>query len=172
MATPHDRLRDLGLTRRRCPGLRVPIARCGSMAGWPMSRGRSAEPRMASSPARSMTPPILTGLRRRPAPAPCALWPRLRMPWGSTISRAFCFLRGFVFAGPAFQGHTQVLDHVSRMLIAIFGDHGQHARSAVGHGRAAPRAACWKSRSWRLWMPLLVTLREQSVAACRLRSAS
>jgi enamine deaminase RidA (YjgF/YER057c/UK114 family) len=53
------------------------------------------------------------------------------MPWGSTISRAFCS-RGFVFAGPAFQGHTQVLDHVSRMLIAIFGDHGQHARSAVG----------------------------------------
>jgi enamine deaminase RidA (YjgF/YER057c/UK114 family) len=25
-----------------------------------------------------------------------------------------------------------VLDHVSRLLIAIFGDHGQHARSAVG----------------------------------------
>lgn len=42
------------------------------------------------------------------------------------------FLRGFVFAGPAFQGHTQVLDRVSRLLIEIFGEAGQHARSAVG----------------------------------------
>lgn len=42
------------------------------------------------------------------------------------------FLRGFVFAGSEFQGHTQVLDRVSRLLIAVFGEAGRHARSAVG----------------------------------------
>jgi enamine deaminase RidA (YjgF/YER057c/UK114 family) len=42
------------------------------------------------------------------------------------------FVRGFVHAQAGFQGHSSVLDEVSRLMVAIFGDCGRHARSAVG----------------------------------------
>lgn len=42
------------------------------------------------------------------------------------------FVRGFVHAEVGFQNHSSVLDEVSRLMVAIFGDRGRHARSAVG----------------------------------------
>jgi enamine deaminase RidA (YjgF/YER057c/UK114 family) len=42
------------------------------------------------------------------------------------------FLRGFVAAAPDFTGHSLVLDAASQTLIALLGDRGHHARSAVG----------------------------------------
>lgn len=42
------------------------------------------------------------------------------------------FLRGFINAVPAFQNHSQVLDEASSLLHRIFGERGQHARSAIG----------------------------------------
>jgi enamine deaminase RidA (YjgF/YER057c/UK114 family) len=41
-------------------------------------------------------------------------------------------LRGLVNSTPEFQGHTQVIDGASDLLVEIFGDQGQHARLAVG----------------------------------------
>lgn len=42
------------------------------------------------------------------------------------------FLRGFVAAAPDFTEHSRVLDAASGTLIALLGDRGRHARSAVG----------------------------------------
>ncbi|MET2951849.1 RidA family protein, partial [Vibrio owensii] len=42
------------------------------------------------------------------------------------------FARGFVFGGEGFQGFSKVVDGASQLLIELFGEHGRHARSAVG----------------------------------------
>ena len=41
-------------------------------------------------------------------------------------------LRGFVHAEPGFTAYPGVLDEVSRLLIAVWGDRGRHARAVVG----------------------------------------
>ncbi len=42
------------------------------------------------------------------------------------------FVRGFVHAQAGFQDHSGVLDELSCLMVAIFGNRGRHARSAVG----------------------------------------
>ncbi len=39
---------------------------------------------------------------------------------------------GFVASAPTFTGQPQVVNGASELLVAVFGDAGQHARSAVG----------------------------------------
>jgi enamine deaminase RidA (YjgF/YER057c/UK114 family) len=39
---------------------------------------------------------------------------------------------GFVACAPGFSGQPQVINGASELLIAVFGDEGRHARSAVG----------------------------------------
>ena len=41
-------------------------------------------------------------------------------------------LRGFIAATPEFTEHSKVLDSSSELLINLFGDAGQHIRTAVG----------------------------------------
>ena len=41
-------------------------------------------------------------------------------------------LRGVVNATPDFAGHTQVIDGASDVFVEVFGEHGRHARLAVG----------------------------------------
>lgn len=42
------------------------------------------------------------------------------------------FVRGFILGAPGFSQYSQVLDHASRLLTTLFGERGEHARSAVG----------------------------------------
>jgi enamine deaminase RidA (YjgF/YER057c/UK114 family) len=42
------------------------------------------------------------------------------------------FLRGFVFAEKGYQNYSKILDEASRLLVELFGERGQHARSALG----------------------------------------
>ena len=42
------------------------------------------------------------------------------------------FMRGFIWGVPGFSQYPQVLDHASRLLTRLFGEAGEHARSAVG----------------------------------------
>lgn len=42
------------------------------------------------------------------------------------------FVRGFIYAEDRFQNFSKILDEASRLLIEVFGDRGQHARSALG----------------------------------------
>jgi enamine deaminase RidA (YjgF/YER057c/UK114 family) len=42
------------------------------------------------------------------------------------------FVRGFVYAEDRFQNFSKILDEASKLLIELFGVHGQHARSALG----------------------------------------
>lgn len=44
----------------------------------------------------------------------------------------FLKLVGFVASEPGFNQQPVVIDAASRLLLEVFGDHGQHARSAVG----------------------------------------
>ena len=39
---------------------------------------------------------------------------------------------GFVASDPAFTGQPAVINGASNLLVAVFGDAGAHARSAVG----------------------------------------
>ncbi len=43
-------------------------------------------------------------------------------------------LFGMVNAVPEFGDHPKVIDGCSSLLVAVFGEAGRHARSAVGHG--------------------------------------
>lgn len=42
------------------------------------------------------------------------------------------FVRGFVYGVEGFQHFSKVVDGASQLLIDLFGEHGRHARSAVG----------------------------------------
>ena len=39
---------------------------------------------------------------------------------------------GFVSSAPDFEGHSQVVNGVSELLLEVFGERGRHARAAVG----------------------------------------
>jgi enamine deaminase RidA (YjgF/YER057c/UK114 family) len=39
---------------------------------------------------------------------------------------------GFVNAAPEFQGHSQVINGASDLLVAVFGERGKHARASLG----------------------------------------
>ncbi len=39
---------------------------------------------------------------------------------------------GFVASAPGFNGQPGVVNGASELLVEVFGDHGSHARSAVG----------------------------------------
>jgi enamine deaminase RidA (YjgF/YER057c/UK114 family) len=41
-------------------------------------------------------------------------------------------LNGFVNSEPDFHGHPQVINGASELLVAIFGEKGQHSRTALG----------------------------------------
>ncbi|MTH78416.1 RidA family protein [Paracoccus aestuariivivens] len=48
-------------------------------------------------------------------------------------------LRGFVNAAPGFTDHPAVIDGASDLIVAVLGDCGRHARTALGAG-TLPRA--------------------------------
>jgi enamine deaminase RidA (YjgF/YER057c/UK114 family) len=41
-------------------------------------------------------------------------------------------LRGFVNCTPEFEGHSQVMNGASDLLVRVFGERGRHTRTAVG----------------------------------------
>jgi enamine deaminase RidA (YjgF/YER057c/UK114 family) len=41
-------------------------------------------------------------------------------------------ITGFVASAPDFTGQPQVINGASELMLAVFGDAGKHARSAVG----------------------------------------
>ncbi|WNG92286.1 RidA family protein [Mycobacterium sp. ITM-2016-00318] len=49
--------------------------------------------------------------------------------------RDWVSVSGFVNAEPGYQQTTVVLNPVSDLLLEVFGDHGRHARSAIGWPR-------------------------------------
>jgi enamine deaminase RidA (YjgF/YER057c/UK114 family) len=57
----------------------------------------------------------------------------LRLVLGSLDRvRDWVTLNGFVNADPGFEHTTAVLNPASELLITVFGEHGRHARSAIG----------------------------------------
>lgn len=41
-------------------------------------------------------------------------------------------MRGYIFATPSFTEHSLVLDAASELILALFGEAGQHIRTAIG----------------------------------------
>ncbi|MEL6323169.1 MAG: RidA family protein [Pseudomonadota bacterium] len=41
-------------------------------------------------------------------------------------------MRGYIFAMPGFDAHSRVLDAASELALDLFGENGQHIRTAVG----------------------------------------
>lgn len=58
----------------------------------------------------------------------------LRAALGGDLDRAFQCLRltGYVNATPEFDGHSQVMNGASDLLVQVFGNAGKHTRVAVG----------------------------------------
>jgi len=57
----------------------------------------------------------------------------LRLALGSLDPvRDWVSLSGFINADPGYEQTTAVLNPASDLLLAVFGDHGRHARSAIG----------------------------------------
>jgi enamine deaminase RidA (YjgF/YER057c/UK114 family) len=53
---------------------------------------------------------------------------------GFTRVRRFVKLLAFVNGTPDFEGHPFVINAASDLIVSVFGDAGQHARSALGAG--------------------------------------
>lgn len=131
MARPSERLRHLGLALPPVPapqGAYRPVRLHEGLAYVAGQVSRSGDDVIAGPVEQASDANIEAAARACTLRALAALDNAV----GIDQVRGIVFLRGFVFAGPAFQGQTQVLDRVSRLLIAIFGEAGQHARSAVG----------------------------------------
>jgi enamine deaminase RidA (YjgF/YER057c/UK114 family) len=132
MSPPSERLRDLGLVLPPTPapqGAYRSVRLHGGLAYVAGQVSRSAHAVIAG-PVDGHTDPVLI----EAAAQACTLRALAALEGAVGLDRVtgIVFLRGFVFARPEFHEHTQVLDRVSRLLIAVFGDAGQHARSAVG----------------------------------------
>ena len=50
-------------------------------------------------------------------------------------------VRGFVRSSASFTDHPRVIDGASDLLVALFGEHGRHARTATGAAQL-PFGAC------------------------------
>lgn len=132
MPRPSERLRDLGLSLPPMPAPQGAYRSVRVHGGLAYVAGQVSriEGGIIAGPIDAETPPD----RIEAAARACTLRALAALDGTVGLDRVtgIAFLRGFLFAGPDFQGHTQALDHVSRLLIAVFGDRGQHARSALG----------------------------------------
>jgi enamine deaminase RidA (YjgF/YER057c/UK114 family) len=129
---PHARLRDLGLVLPPLPlpqGSYRPVRIHGGLA-YVAGQVSRHEGGVIAGPVEPATPPDTIAAAARA----CTLRALAVLDGAIGLDRVggIVFLRGFVFAGPSFHDHPKVLDHVSHLLIAVFGDSGHHARSAVG----------------------------------------
>lgn len=133
-ATPEQKLAELKLT---LPATSAPVAnyvsavRSGSLvflaghlprdaAGKVIAGqvGRDATPEQANAAAKQATLALLASLQREIGEL-------------AKVKRVVK-VAGFVNATPDFQGHSQVINGASDLLVAVFGERGKHARAALG----------------------------------------
>jgi enamine deaminase RidA (YjgF/YER057c/UK114 family) len=131
---PYDTLKSLGLALPEIPepaGNYVPFARCGDVvylagqvprhADGTLACGRLGDDLDAAAGAehaRLATLALLAVLERAAG----------SLDKVERIVKVF----GMVNATPAFTQHPAVIDGCSDLLVAVFGERGRHARSAVG----------------------------------------
>jgi enamine deaminase RidA (YjgF/YER057c/UK114 family) len=131
---PEERLAELGLTLPEVvPPLAayVPSVRTGSLVfisgQLPTVDGALAETGLVGS---EVTPEVAKAMAQQ-----CALnaLAAVKAEIGdlALVTRVVKVL-GFVASAPGFTGQPQVVNGASELLLAVFGDAGRHARSAVG----------------------------------------
>ncbi|OPA89750.1 hypothetical protein BFW87_22010 [Pseudomonas fluorescens] len=128
----HETISALGLTLPETPspkGDYVPVTIHGSVAYVSGQVCRVGEG-VISGPVTDQTPEQLV----LQAGQTCALRALsvLDHAVGLENIERILFLRGFVYGGEGFQGFSRVVDGASQVFIDVFGEHGRHARSAVG----------------------------------------
>ncbi|MFC7326196.1 RidA family protein [Marinactinospora rubrisoli] len=134
MATPEERVKELGLTIPEVPtpvAAYVPTARTGDLVYTsgqvPLVDGRLSDTGKVGA---EVTPE-----RAKELAAVCALnaIAAVKAEVGE-LSRVRRVVKvvGFVASDPGFFGQAQVINGASELLGAVFGDAGRHARSAVG----------------------------------------
>ena len=132
--TPEDRLAELGLRLpdvARPQAAYVPTVRTGSLVftsgQLPMVDGALAETGKVGA---DVTPEVAHQMARH-----CALnaLAAVKAEVGDLglVTRVVKVV-GFVASDPSFSGQPQVVNGASELLLAVFGDAGRHARSAVG----------------------------------------
>lgn len=128
-----SRLAQLGLELPPCPeprGAYESVAIHGSTAYVSGQVSRIGNEVIAGPVTRATPPDVL-----RFAAQTCVLRAlsalAAHLPAAAAIDRIL-FLRGFVNAVPEFTSHGLVMDAASKLLQALFGECGRHARSALG----------------------------------------
>ena len=132
--TPEERLAELGLTLPEAPAPQasyVPAVRTGSLVftsgQLPFDNGVIAEYGLVGQ---EVTTDTATAMARL-----CALnaLAAIKAEIGE-LSRVVRVVKvlGFVASAPGFTWQPRVVNGASDLLVAVFGDAGQHARSAVG----------------------------------------
>jgi len=134
MPTPEDRLRDLGLTLPAAPApvaSYVPWTRAGALVftsgqlpmrdGQLTAVGRAGVELTTAQAAEAARQAALNALAHLAAAA-----------GGLSGVRRILKLTVFVSSGEGFTQQPQVANGASELLVAVFGEAGRHARSAVG----------------------------------------
>ncbi|ABD13628.1 LysR family transcriptional regulator [Frankia sp. CcI156] len=136
MAAPSERLAALGLTLPPVPtpaGAYLPAVRAGSLiwtAGQlPLVDGRLARTGLVGAGA-EVTVEQAAELARTAALN--ALAAASSVAGGLDGITRIIKVVGFVASAPGFTGQPTVVNGASELLAAVFGEAGQHARSAVG----------------------------------------
>jgi enamine deaminase RidA (YjgF/YER057c/UK114 family) len=134
MSTPEERLAALGLTlpEPRAPVANyVPFVRSGASVY--ISGQVSTD---AAGGVRGVVGEDVSAEDARRAAQICGLnlIAQLKAALDGDLGRVVRIVKlgGFVQAGPAFFDIPQVLNGCSDLMVAVFGDAGRHARSAVG----------------------------------------
>ena len=129
------RLAELGITLPDAP---VPVATyvphvVSGPHGLRLGPGQPRRQRADHRQARRRRPGR-AGCRRRRAPARSQLIAHLRNACDGDLDRVkrVVKLTGFVNSAPDFTDQPKVINGCSEVMIAVFGDEGRHARSAVG----------------------------------------
>lgn len=137
MSSPSGRLRDLGLTLpqvSRPLGAYVPAVRHGDLvftAGQlPLVDGELvATGRVGDGPAE-----VSVQVARRAAATAAlnGLAAAADLAGGLDQVHRVIKVVGYVAAADGFHAHPSVIDGASDLLVGVLGDHGRHARSAIG----------------------------------------
>ena len=134
--TPEQRLAELGLT---LPPVAVPS---GNFCSWVIDgsmlylAGKGSPVRAAGAPVPKVGAEIgVEEAQRHAREVGLHLIAAMKDAVGelSRVRRVVKLL-GMVNAVPDFTGHTEVINGCSDLMVAVFGEAGHHARSAVGVG--------------------------------------
>ena len=137
MASPHERLRDLGLTLPKAP---PPAASYIPTRLVPMGGGRSllyVAGQVSSKDGERLTgrcPDQVSVDQAQEAARACALNVLAQMEGAAGLDNVeqVTQLNGFVYCTPDFGDQPKVMNAASDLIVEVLGEAGRHTRAALG----------------------------------------